>query len=192
MSPWEIAGVVLGVLGVWLMIRQRVSAWPVGMVQVGLYGWIFFEQKLYSDALLQGVFFILLGYGWWRWWRGRKIGAARSELPVTTLGIRGRVLWMLAGAVGTAGWGTFMHRNTDAALPYWDAFILVFSLIAQGLQAVKRLENWVGWMIVNLVAIGVYWVKDLRLTAGLYGVFLIMAVLGWREWNRSRQEQASA
>ena len=90
-----------------------------------------------------------------------------------------------AGAVATVGWGTTMHRTTDAALPYWDAYILVFSLIAQWLQARKILENWAGWVGVNTVAIGVYWVKDLRLTAGLYLVFWLMALWGWREWRKS-------
>ena len=80
---------------------------------------------------------------------------------------------------------TRMHRTTDAALPYWDAFILVFSLIAQWLQARKKLENWPGWLVVNTVAVGVYWVKDLRLTAGLYVIFWLLALWGWREWQRS-------
>jgi nicotinamide mononucleotide transporter len=76
-----------------------------------------------------------------------------------------------------------MRRTTDAALPHWDAFILVFSLISQWLQARKRLECWTGWVIVNVVAIGVYFAKDLRLTSGLYLIFLLMAVWGWREWR---------
>ena len=97
---------------------------------------------------------------------------------------------MVAGAVLTAGWGTLMHRTTDAALPYWDAFILIFSLIAQWLQARKKLECWPGWLLVNTVAIGVYWVKDLRLTAGLYAIFWLMALWGWREWHRSMKEAA--
>ena len=88
-----------------------------------------------------------------------------------------------------------MRRTTDAALPHWDAFILVASLAAQWLQARKVLECWGGWIVVNVVAIGVYWVKDLRLTAGLYLVFLAMAAWGWREWRRSMtgaaQEEAA-
>ena len=79
---------------------------------------------------------------------------------------------------------------TDAALPHWDAFILVFSLMAQWLQAQKRIENWAGWMIVNVVAVGVYWAKDLRLTAGLYVVFFGMAVAGHLAWRRSMGQGA--
>jgi len=187
MSPWEIVGTVLGVIGVTLMIRQNIWGWPVGLVQVAVYGWVFFGAKLYSDAILQGFFFVIQAYGWWHWLRGRHT-AARSELPITRLTRAAIGGWIVLGAATTAAWGTFMHRTTDAALPYWDAFILVFSLIAQWLQARKIQENWAGWLIVNTVAIGVYWVKDLHLTAGLYVVFWGMALWGWRAWQRSAAE----
>lgn len=190
MSLAEIIGTILGVIGVALMIRQHVATWPVGLVQVALYGWIFYDAKLYSDAILQVCFFIIQAYGWWHWWRGT--GRDHAPIPVTRLPAAAIAGWLALGAVATAGWGEVMRRTTDAALPHWDAFILVFSLIAQWLQARKRLENWVGWMIVNVVAIGVYWAKDLRLTAGLYAVFLGMAVVGhvqwWKSWNGERRE----
>lgn len=190
MSVWEIIGTVLGVIGVALMIRQNLWGWPVGLVQVSIYAWVFFEAKLYSDALLQVFFFAIQAYGWWHWLRNRHT-AARSELPVTRLTAVAVVAWCALGTVATAAWGTFMQRTTDAALPHWDAFILVFSLIAQWLQARKVLENWAGWIVVNTVAIGVYWAKDLHLTAGLYAAFLLMAVGGWRAWRRSMREVAA-
>lgn len=186
MSVWEIIGTVLGVVGVWLMIRQKLWAWPVGMVQVAVYAWVFFDAKLYSDAILQVFFFAVLVYGWWHWWRGA--GTERTELPVTRLRRRGRIAWIAAGAVATAAWGELMRRSTNASLPHWDAFVLMFSLIAQWLQARKRIENWTGWMIVNVVAIGVYWAKDLRLTAGLYAIFLAMAVAGHVAWRKAMKE----
>lgn len=191
MSIWEIIGTILGVIGVGLMIRQNIWGWPVGLVQVAVYAWVFFGAKLYSDAILQVCFFIIQGYGWWHWLRHRHTGA-HSDLPVTRLGAAARASWLTAGAFATAGWGTLMHRTTDAALPYWDAFILIFSLIAQWLQARKILENWAGWMIVNVIAIGVYWAKDLRLTSGLYLVFLGLAVAGHRAWRRSMPAGALA
>lgn len=183
MSGWEISGTVLGVLGVWLMIRQNLWGWPVGLVQVAVYAWVFYGARLYSDAILQGCFFVIQGYGWWHWSRNKHT-AAHSDLPVTRLSPAVIAGWIGIGAVATAGWGAFMGL-TDAALPYWDAFILIFSLIAQWLQARKKRENWAGWLAVNTVAIGVYWAKDLRLTAGLYVIFWLMALWGWREWGRS-------
>ena len=182
MSLLEILGALLGVVGVWLMIRRNVWGWPVGIVQVALYAWIFFEAKLYSDAILQVFFFGLQVYGWWFWLRG---GPRHEEARVTQLNARGRIGWVATGIALTAVHGWAMANFTDAALPWWDAFILIFSLIAQWLQARKHLECWTGWMVVNVVAIGVYWTKDLRLTAGLYLVFFVMAVLGHMAWRRA-------
>lgn len=183
MSLLEIIGTVLGITGVALMIRRNVWGWPVGLVQVTISAWVFFEAKLYSDVLLQGFFFVIQAYGWWHWRQG--VGTAHTELPITRLGGRAVVAWVGAGLIATAGWGELMRRTTDAALPHWDAFILMFSVIAQWLQARKRLENWAGWMIVNAVAIGVYWAKDLRLFAGLYLVFFGLAVAGHAAWRRA-------
>ncbi len=191
MSVYEIIGTVLGVIGVALMIRQNVWGWPVGIVQVTVYAWVFFEAKLYSDAILQVFFFGIQAYGWWHWIAGGREGGGSAgglALPVTRLRRPALAGWVAVGALATAGWGEFMRRHTDAALPHWDAFILVFSLIAQWWQARKRLECWVGWMIVNVVAIGVYWAKDLRLTAGLYVIFFAMAVAGDRAWRKSWRE----
>jgi nicotinamide mononucleotide transporter len=182
-SPLEIIGTILGIVGVALMIAQNVWAWPVGLVQVAVYAWVFYIAKLYSDALLQLFFFAIQAYGWWHWVRGA--GREQAALPVTRLRPRAIAAWCIAGLVGTAAWGELMRRTTDAALPHWDAFILVFSLISQWLQARKRLENWAGWMIVNVVAVGVYWAKDLRLTSGLYLVFFALAVAGHVAWRRS-------
>lgn len=190
MSPWEITGSVLGVIGVWLMIRQNIWGWPVGLVQVAVYAWVFYDVKLYSDALLQLCFFGIQLYGWIHWLRGSHV-AARSTLPVTRLEPVALALWVVIGAGATAAWGTFMARATDAALPYWDAGILVFSLIAQWWQARKRLDCWFGWLGVNTVAIGVYAAKDLHLTAGLYAIFWLMSLWGWREWRRTAQEEAT-
>ncbi len=182
MCIWEIVGTVLGVIGVGLMIRQNIWGWPVGLVQVAVYAWVFLGARLYSDAILQVFFFVIQAYGWWHWRQG---GGARRELPVTRLSAAAVAGWVALGAVATAGWGAFMHGTTDAALPWWDAFILVFSLIAQWLQARKNLENWAGWMTVNVVAIGVYWAKDLRLTSGLYAVFFGLAVAGHLAWRKA-------
>jgi nicotinamide mononucleotide transporter len=156
-------------------------------VQVAVYAWVFFDARLYSDAILQVAFFLIQAYGWWHWRRGRTPAHA---LPVTMLGAAASAGALAAGAVVTVGWGAFMQRTTDAALPFWDAFILVFSLLAQWLQARKKLECWPGWILVNTAAVGVYWARDLRLTAGLYVVFWLLALWGWREWRRSMKEAA--
>ncbi|MFM9079829.1 MAG: nicotinamide riboside transporter PnuC [Opitutaceae bacterium] len=185
MSPAEIAGTVLGVIGVALMVRQNAWGWPVGLVQVLISAWVFLEAKLYSDVLLQGFFFAIQAYGWWNW---RKGSAGGDGPPVTRLGTRDIAAWVVTGGVATLLWGEVMRRGTDAALPHWDAFILIFSIVSQWLQARTRLEKWAGWMAVNFVAVGVYWERDLRGFALLYLLFLAMAVWGHVSWRRALEE----
>lgn len=186
MSPAEVVGAALGVWGVALMIRRSLWGWPVGIAQVAIYAWVFFQARLYSDALLQLVFLALQAYGWAHW--VRRDGSARPELPVTRLGARQAVAWVGCGAVATAAWGVLMDRATDAALPFGDAFVLMFSLVAQWLQARKVRECWLGWVAVNTVAVAVFWLRELPLTAGLYAIFWFMALAGWRAWGREARE----
>jgi nicotinamide mononucleotide transporter len=188
MSPLEVVGVVLGVLMVWLFVRENIWAWPVGLLDSGIYAWIYFSTKLYSDSILQVVYCVIFTYGWWHWGLGR---GGKAELPVTRLRHRTLLGWVVLGAVATAGWGELMHRKTDAAFPHWDAFILVFGLIAQGWQARKRLENWTAWIIIDGVAIGVYWAKDLKATAALYALYMAMAVAGHLAWRKSMAAAAA-
>jgi nicotinamide mononucleotide transporter len=183
MSGAEVVATLLGLLGVGLMVRQHVWAWPVGIVQVTISAWVFWESRLYSDVVLQGFFLGLQVYGWWAWTRGR--GDAGAALAVTRLGRRACAGLTGVGLLATVVWGEGMRRLTDAALPHPDAFILVFSVLAQWLQARKRLEAWLGWIVVNVVAVGVYATRGLFLFAGLYAVFLGLAVVGFRAWRRT-------
>ncbi|MBL9214140.1 MAG: nicotinamide mononucleotide transporter [Opitutaceae bacterium] len=188
MSAWEIAGTALGVLGVWLMIRRNLWAFPVGMAQVVIFGWVCYGQRLYSETVLQAMFFAALAHGWWHW---RHPEAGRTERPVGTLPPRARAAWVGGTLLLWLAWGTVMHRATDAALPYADAFVFAASVASQWLQARKLLENWPGWLVANTAAVAVFTVKELYLFAGLYAGFWVMAVWGWCEWRRSREAAAA-
>lgn len=178
----EPVAVVFGVACVILTIRQNIWCWPTGLVQVALYIFIFYKVKLYSDLLLHGIYVVLQIYGWYHWLHG---GTRREILRVSTLGIRSRIALLAITVLGTAGWGHLMGTLTDASVPYGDAFTTVASLIAQWLMARKHLESWLLWIVVDVVAIGIYWYKELHLTCGLYAVFLMLASLGWFSWKKS-------
>lgn len=182
MSPIEIAGAILGLLSVYYTLREHVWCWPTGLVNVILYVVVFFQAKLYADTALQVVYIVLQLYGWYEWLHG---GPAQTELRISrgSYGSLGGLL--LLGAAGTLAMGYGFDRYTDAALPYWDSAITVLSLIAQWLVAKKRLENWVFWIVVDVLAIGVYSAKHLYPTAALYAVYLVMAALGLRAWHRT-------
>lgn len=186
MSWIELAATIFGLICVWLTIRQNIWCWPVGLVQVGLYVYVFYHAKLYSDMILHVIYVVMQIYGWVHWLRG---GPKNDTLPISRLRTNGTVACLLIGMVGTTAVGWGMGRYTDAALPYWDAAIMLLSLIAQFLLARKVLENWIIWISVDVLAIGVYAVKQLYVTTGLYSVFLVLAMTGWFAWRRSYQQQ---
>ena len=128
--------------------------------------------------------FVLLAYGWWHW---RHPGRQRNELPVTTQPWTWRLVTLALAIAGWLAWGRISDSMTGAPMPYRDAFIASFRVAAQALQARTKLENWAGWVAVNLVAIWSYWLAGLHYTAFLYGVYLILGISGWLEWNRARR-----
>ena len=187
MSPYEIAAVAFGVAAVWLTTRENAWCWPLGLVNVALSAVVFYEARLYADTGLQAVYFALCLYGWHAWLRG---GPGDTSLVVSRAPRR----WLLAlGVAGVAVallLGFALRRFTDASLPFWDSSTAAFSLVAQGLQTRKWIENWPLWIAVDAVYVGMYVYKSLFLMAGLYFIFLALAVLGLVKWSRSMVAKA--
>jgi nicotinamide mononucleotide transporter len=189
MSPLEIAAVIISALGIWLTTRRKLVSWPIILLSCFLYALVFQRAKLYSDMLLQFVYAAFAIYGWWHWWRGMKEeGSVRVEL----LSTRALVTGLLLGAVGSAFLGSVMARFTDATIPFIDASLTSFSLVAQFWQTRKNIANWWLWIVVDTIYTGVFIYKHLYLTSALYAFFVFLAVLGLRAWNQALREQQSA
>ena len=183
-NPLEALAATLGLINIVLVVRRSVWNYPFGLAMVTIYAWLFAQPhvRLYSDAGLQVFFFVVQLYGWWNWSRAQ---AQAGEVRVLRLS-NGAVLGGLGLVVAaTLGWGALMHRFTDAALPWWDAFIAMASISAQLLMARRYLENWILWIAVDVVAVGVYATKGLMLTAILYAVFLILSIMGLISWRKA-------
>lgn len=180
-SELEQIATVLGVAGVWLMMRQNVWTFPVSLVQVVIFGYVCFEGRLYSETVLQILFFAALAYGWVHWTRGH---TADNPLPVRWLSRRGRYGWIAAVLVLWVAWGAIMSR-VGAALAYADAFVFATSVASQWLQARKAIDNWLGWVIANTAGIAVFWRKEYYWFAALYFIFWLMAWGGFTAWRRS-------
>ncbi len=188
MTIIEAIAVVFGLLCVWLVVKQNIWCWPAGLIQVTLYIFIFYQVKLYSDLILH-IFYVGMNiYGWYYWLHG---GKDRNQLPVTRLQQHWKYTWPTITIIGTITWGYSMSALTDAAVPYGDAFTTVASVIAQWLMARKKLESWFFWIIVDVVAIGIYWYKDLHLTSGLYTAFLVLSIMGLLSWRKSMLNPAT-
>ncbi|MFT4247081.1 MAG: nicotinamide riboside transporter PnuC [Pseudomonas sp.] len=180
MSPLELLAVLLNVLGVWLTARRIHWCWPIGIVAVALYAWLFYQWKLYSDMLLQAVYVVLQGYGWWRWRQGQ---LDHGKVQVSRLPRREGAWSLLAGAAGALALGWLMHRHTDAALPWLDAALTAFSLVASFWAARKRIANWGLWIVLDSLYVGVFLYKQLYPTAVLYAGFVVLAVYGLQRWQ---------
>jgi nicotinamide mononucleotide transporter len=188
-SPLEIIAVILGLANIALIVRRSLWNYPFGIAMVSLYFFIFIEARLYSDALLQIFFLVLNLYGWLSW------SGARTQddgVPVRWLGMRGFLVWVAIGLATSGLWGLLMHKQTDAAAPFWDAGVAMLSIVAQLLMARRYIDNWTFWIIVDCLAIPLYWTKGLHLTAGLYIVFLLLSLTGLFEWMRARPNARTA
>jgi nicotinamide mononucleotide transporter len=176
----EASAVVVTLLCVWLTAEEHVLCWPTGILGSLLYLHVFYRVRLYSDVLLQVYFALTSVYGWYAWTHAGP--GADAVLRVTRLSPGAALVWVAVAIAATVVLGGVMRRYTRAALPVWDAAIMVLSLIAQYLLTEKVLENWVLWIAVDTLAVGVYCARRLYLTAALYGVLLALAARGLMIW----------
>lgn len=174
---------LLGVCNIVLLIRRSIWNYAFGMAMVALYFVIFREAKLYSDMVLQLFFFVVQGWGWAAWMRA---GGLDGPVEVGRLTALARALWIGGTLIAAWIWGEGMDRFTDAVQPHWDAAVAMGSVAAQILLVQRKIENWIGWIAVDVLAIGLYANRGLHSAAGLYGLFLLMCVWGFVEWRRTQ------
>lgn len=184
----EVAANAFTALAIFLAGRNSVHTWWTGMIGCTLFAVLFYQSSLFADVALQLFFVGTSVYGWWRWLRG----ASGAALPVTHMR-PASLLWMVpAGLVATAIYGTLLYRYTRAFAPFFDSAVLVFSVIAQFLMMQRRIENWGFWLLVNTIAVPLYYSRGLTMTACLYAFFWINAVASWLWWKKLAAQQAQA
>lgn len=187
MSLTEILGFITGAVNVWLLTRQNIWNWPVGLANNALYVAVFLNAGLYGDAGLQLVYIALGFYGWWTWAHpGHRAELAVERTPASTW------VWLapVTGAAAVA-LAFFLGRFTDSTVPAWDGFTTALSLAAIYGQSRKYVESWWLWILADLIYIPLYVYKHLWLTSGLYLVFLLLCVMGLREWGKALEERKS-
>jgi nicotinamide mononucleotide transporter len=180
-NPIEVIAFILGVWSVYLVVKRSVWAFPIGIAMVALYAFIFFETKLYSDMLLQVFFAVMQAVGWFQWVNSPK--NTDQKIAVRSLRLRQIFLTVAAIAVITLLLGYLMDHHTDTDVPYADAFTTAVSVMAQWWLNLRYIENWHLWIFVDVLYVGLYWYKGLYLTAVLYIVFFVLAVIGLRAWR---------
>jgi nicotinamide mononucleotide transporter len=185
----EAWGFVTGGVCVWLVVREHVWNWPVGLANNVFFFVIFLQSRLFADMSLQIVYLGLGIYGWLNWVFG---GRNRTALKISRAT---RVEW--AALLGLVPLSTWILREillkVNGAAPFWDSLTTVLSLAAQYLLCRKRWENWLFWIVADLIYVPLYLSRNLPLTALLYTVFLGLCLMGIREWwRRLRRAEGGA
>ena len=165
--------------------RNSIHTWWTGIVGSSLFALVFFNARLYADTTLMLIFALTCVLGWWQWLRGHQ-GAA---LPISTTALHHLAWYGVPALLLTLGYGALLHQFTDAYAPFWDSAVLGFSLLAEFLLLRRKLENWYVWILVNLIAIPLYFSRELYVTATVYSFYLLNACYGWWHWRNLWQQQ---
>lgn len=191
MSYIEFFGTLFNIWSVWLVAKNKILTWPVGIVAVILFMFLFYQIQLYSDFIEQ-IYFLLTGfYGWWVWTKGRV--SKTKDMPITQESLRNKQIYVGAIVLGTLLLGYLMsniHTYLPSLFPvaasfaYLDAFTTVLSFAATILLAYKKLETWYLWILVDIIGIVLYYVKEVKFVSLLYVLFLILAINGYLSWKK--------
>lgn len=189
----EFLGLVFGLLAVWYLIKQNILTWPAGIIYVFISFVIFWKIQLYGDFILHIFFLILNIYGWYYWLRGKK--EDEDELPVTTFNLKSNLKIATVTLAGVGIFGYFLeqlHYIIDglepAALPYWDATTSILSVTGMWLTTRKKIENWYYWLVVDILATGIYIYKGIYFYALLYFIYIFLVASGLIAWRKSMKE----
>ncbi len=192
MSYLEFFGVIAGAVAVWLSAKGNIWSWPIGIVNVTLFFFLFFQVQLYPDMFLQVFFFVTNLIGWWRWANPKKGEEdKKKELKVSYIPLKHLMIFSIAGLAGTLSAGSLasnLHEwlpaifSKPSAFPYLDSFVTVMSIGATFLMIQKKVECWALWIVVNAVATGMYFVKGIKFTGVEYLAFCFIAAFGLWNW----------
>jgi nicotinamide mononucleotide transporter len=183
----EVFGFVTGAVCVWLQVKEKIWGWPIGITNNLVYIVVFLTAKLYADMGLQVVYILISVYGWWNWLHP---APGTRKAMIRRLRLLEGVAITLAIVSGAAFLRWLLSHYTDSTVPFWDGTTTAISLAAQYMLGRKHLENWLVWIGVDVVYIGLYIYKHLYLTSFLYFIFLLMCVAGYAQWKKALRQQS--
>lgn len=181
----EISGAVLSLVYLYFSIKQSVLLWPIGLISSVFYIIVFFFSKLYAETGLQFYYIVVSIYGWYHWISGKPNQMEEEELPVSKVSATQIFQYTLSFALMYTALYVILKRYTDSPVPGWDSLATAGSLIATWMLAKKILENWLLWILVDSLSMGIYFYKHLYPTMVLFLVYTVLAYLGYKSWKKS-------
>jgi nicotinamide mononucleotide transporter len=192
MSPWEVAAVLLALAYLVLAIRENSACWIAAILSTSIYIVLMFRVGLYMESALQLFYIAMAVYGWYSWTHGK---GPDHRLPVTSWEPSQHIFPLTAILVFSAGSGYLLSNFTSAAMPYLDSFTTWGAIVTTWMVARKIIQNWHYWFVIDSVSVYLYVSRGLWLTALLFVLYLVLIVIGYREWRKSlenTQETAGA
>ncbi|MDE2806922.1 MAG: nicotinamide riboside transporter PnuC [Gemmatimonadota bacterium] len=196
-SWWEVPAVVLAILYLVLAARENIWCWGAAFVSTAIYIYVFFDVNLFLESALQIYYLAMAVYGWYQW---RQPTEQSATLPISTWSLKKHVVVIaVTGAIVVTS-GYLLSKNTEAALPYVDAFTTWYAVVTTYMVTKKILENWVYWFVIDSVSVYLYYSRGLYLTALLFIAYLVIIVFGYLKWKKeydqanvqtSREEELS-
>lgn len=179
----EILGFTVGIVYLWWEYHADSRVWLASIVMPAISMWIYFSKGIYADFAINIYYLIIAVYGYWAWTRHR-YSSGRGKLPVTRTP---RWAWVVVGVSTALLWWLLwwlLMRFTDSTVPVADAFTTALSIVAMWMMARKYAEQWLAWLVVDVVCVGLYAYKGLIFYPVLYAVYTVIALLGYRKWLR--------
>ena len=184
-TSWiEAIAVIFGLLSVWYSKKLNILVYPTGIVSVLLYVYICYVFGLYADMGINFVYFVTSVYGWYKWTHPGK-DSETKELPVTFLKMKGQIIGIVATLVFFLILSYVLKNYTDSTVPYVDSFTTAVFIVGMYLMAVKKVENWIYWIIGDFISIPLYFYKGLVFTSFQYLVFLLIAISAFFDWKKA-------
>ena len=184
---FELLAAGLGFVAIFLQIRQNVWYWMVSIIMVSMYIYIYIDAKLYADMSLQVYYLIISFYGWYMWLFGKTVNQHKTALSVSRSATKliGILSIISIALFFIIAW--FLIQFTNSDLPYWDSFTTSLSFVATWMLARKKIENWLIWIVVDAVSVGIYIYKSLYPTAVLFLFLTVLAWVGYKKWQKDLQ-----
>lgn len=185
MPKWEIIAVILGILYIILAAKESALCWVSGFFSTLIYTLLFWEGELLSSALLNFYYMGMSVYGFILWKRGK--GSDDKHLAISSWPLSKHLFSIVTGVFFSLFAGYLLATYTQARLPYLDAAVMVFSILATWMLAQKILENWLYWMVIDAAAITLYWSTGYYVTIILFMIYVILSLYGYFSWRKSKE-----
>ena len=182
MSAWEITAVVLALAYLVLAIRENIACWFAAILSTSIYIVLMYQAGLYMESALQVFYIAMAVYGWYSWKHGE---GPENKLPVSSWPLKRHVVTLVLILIFTLASGFALSRYSDAAMPYLDSFTTWGAIVTTWMVAKKIIQNWHYWFIIDSVSVYLYVSRGLWLTALLFVLYLVLIVIGYREWRKS-------